>query len=651
MANRITTIIDLVSDGASRGLRNFRTALSEADGLTNKFKAGWSSAMTELKSSPATQAAVAAGAVTMAAASVKAASDLGESVNAVGVAYGQAGDEVLALGENSATAFGLSQRAFNQFSTQFSAFATKIASSEGRAIEDVVGEMTTRIADFASVYNLSMEEAAQVAQSTLAGETESFRRFGGDVSAAAVELFALKNGLVDNKSEMTEAIKVQARYGLFMEQTAKVAGDFANTQDSLANQQRIATAQAEDLAAKLGTVLIPVFAEATAAANDFAAGLQEIIDKAGQIPGLDAILGEDMGDLAQRGRQLYDITFKVINPIGTIGRLAAGPVSDGLGKLGDAFGFGGDQAEEFVTSIGDVRDATLHANTTLDQYINTLEGRYSAAHSASSAAVEAARLQLERYVESLEAAHDAAQTGAGGTRDAAFELSSGLDELADRLDKTGDSADDAATGIDGYSQSLRDALPFTDKLAQSVDALTSAFDAESLTLDYEDALARIEEGERRIAEAREEFGRGSEEESQAIRDQRRNVIRLNETVLELLETYEDIPFAKQTVIHAAMEAGDVAEVERLLAEITRDRFIRATVVPVKQNSFDSAVIDIARGVAPSGPTYTNPNPAPTTTSTPTVIDQSRTTIVYPVGTTPRSQRVNTDLDDRRNGYR
>ena len=194
--------------------------------------------------------------INFAKSAVSAASDLGESINAVNVTFGEASAGILALGENAATAVGLSAREFNAFAVQFSGFTQQIAGSE-RSVVEVTDELTTRIADFASVMNKDIPEAAQVFQSALAGETEPIRRFGIDMSAAAVQAYALREGMVASASEMTEAIKVQARYGLLMESTNKVAGDFNNTSDSLANQQRILAAQMDDLRATVGAALVP----------------------------------------------------------------------------------------------------------------------------------------------------------------------------------------------------------------------------------------------------------------------------------------------------------------------------------------------------------------------------------------------------------
>ena len=193
----------------------------------------------------------------VASRTVSAASDLGESINAVRVTFGEAADGVLALSENSAKAVGLSAREFNGFAVQFAGFTKQLA-TDGQSAGDVTDELMTRVADLASVMNKSVPEAAQIFQSALAGEAESARRLGIDVSAAAVQMYALRVGLVDSASQMTEAIKVQARYGLMMEQTEQMAGDFANTSDSLANQTRVLKATLDDLAATAGQALVPV---------------------------------------------------------------------------------------------------------------------------------------------------------------------------------------------------------------------------------------------------------------------------------------------------------------------------------------------------------------------------------------------------------
>lgn len=212
-------------------------------------------------------AAIAGGIGAGLGAAIGEASDLNESINAVQVTFGDAAKAVLAIGDNSATSFGLAKSEFNSLAVQFSSFAQNIANGSGAPVEKVLGDLTTRVADFASVMNLDLSEATQVFMSTLAGETEPIRRFGKDISAAAVEQFALSTGLADTKDEITESIKVQARYGLLMKQTADTTGDFKNTSDGLANSQRIARANIKDAAASLGEELLPAVAQLTVLAS------------------------------------------------------------------------------------------------------------------------------------------------------------------------------------------------------------------------------------------------------------------------------------------------------------------------------------------------------------------------------------------------
>ena len=199
--------------------------------------------------------------------STAAASNFAESANAVNVAYGKAAPQIAALGEDAATRLGLSARAFNEIATRFSGFADTIAGSSGD-VASVIDDLSTRGADFASVFNINVNDALTLFQSGLAGETEPLRRYGIDLSAAAVENFALANGIAEAGKELTEQQKVQARYALLMEETAKVQGDFANTSDGMANQQRIFAAQLEETQRKLGEAMLPAMTALATFAND-----------------------------------------------------------------------------------------------------------------------------------------------------------------------------------------------------------------------------------------------------------------------------------------------------------------------------------------------------------------------------------------------
>ena len=264
--------------------------------------------------------------------SITQASDLSESINAVRVSYGKASDGVLALGKTSARTFGLSNVELNDFAVKFSGFAKQI--NKGDAASAFQG-ITERATDFASVMNLEVGDAAALFQSSLAGESEPIRRYGIDMSAAAVQAKALAIGLgTATKSgvSLTEAEKVQARYALLMDSTASSAGDFANTSGGLANQQRILGAQFDDLKGKIGAGLLPAVTGFVSFLNDSA------------LPGLERFggaVGPVFSAVAGAAKGLFDLVVK----------------GDFTGALRDAFGVAEDSA--FVNFVLTARDGVI----------------------------------------------------------------------------------------------------------------------------------------------------------------------------------------------------------------------------------------------------------------------------------------------------
>jgi len=196
-------------------------------------------------------------AVTEIKKAIDATSDLSEATNAVDVSFGDAAEGILELGENAAKGLGLSKTELFNIATQFSSFAETIA-GDGGDVVTVVDELSQRGADFASVFNLDVADALNKFQSGLAGQSEPLRNYGIDLSAATVLQHALETGITDGTTEMTEAEKVTARYSSLMEQTSGVTGDFANTSDGLANQQRILKAEIENTRAEIGEQFMPI---------------------------------------------------------------------------------------------------------------------------------------------------------------------------------------------------------------------------------------------------------------------------------------------------------------------------------------------------------------------------------------------------------
>lgn len=256
------------------------------------------------------------------------ASDLQESNNAVKVQYGEMASGIDELGSTAASRLGLSRKAFNDLAVRFSSFAGTIA-GEGGDVIGVIDDLTTRGADFASVYNLDVDQALGLFQSGLAGETEPLRKFGIDMSAAAVEAYAAANGIGEAGTALTESEKVQARYGLLLAATSKTQGDFAATSDGLANSQRIANAQFEDAQAKIGNALLP-------AAEKFSAWMLE--------------------DGVPLVEKLVDLFIKLEPGISAVVDVMLAMLDVGIGWV-SSFLTLFDGLEDGVLTLGEIRDA------------------------------------------------------------------------------------------------------------------------------------------------------------------------------------------------------------------------------------------------------------------------------------------------------
>lgn len=223
----------------------------------------------------------------MAFTSVKAASDLGEQIDKVGVVFDQTAGDVLDWSKTSAEAMGLSRREALEAAGSFgNLFRTVGLANDAGA--DMSTTLVQLASDMASFNNEDPSAMLQRLQSGLAGEAEPLRRFGVLLSAARVQAKAMELGIADANQELTEAQKVQARYALILEDTRVQQGNFADTSDQLANKQRRLSAQWENTRAQLGEQLLPL---ATDAASAFTRLLEAFTGLPGPVQRTAVVLG------------------------------------------------------------------------------------------------------------------------------------------------------------------------------------------------------------------------------------------------------------------------------------------------------------------------------------------------------------------------
>lgn len=245
---------------------------------------------------------------------VTAASDLSEAVNKTRVVFDDAAGQVLAFGRTSAEGFGISESAANEAAASFGQLLETSGLAESRAASMSV-QLVKLAADLASFNNIDPSEALEKLRSGLAGEAEPLRQVGVLLSEARVKQEAYRAGIAKVGRELTEAQKVQARYRLILEDTAKAQGDFGRTAEGLANRQRILRASWEDMQAQLGQELLPVMVE-----------LADAVQKIGQI-----VLPIASAAFRELGKEVALVT-ESFGPIVDLLNQVAGSSSDAADK-------------------------------------------------------------------------------------------------------------------------------------------------------------------------------------------------------------------------------------------------------------------------------------------------------------------------------
>lgn len=198
---------------------------------------------------------------------VELASSLSEVQNVVDVTFGDDANVINQWSKNAAESFGLSELAAKQYTGTLGAML-KSSGLAGDAVLQMSQDLTGLAGDLASFYNLDIGTAFEKIRSGISGETEPLKQLGIDMSVANMEAYALSQGIKKAWRNMSQAEKAQLRYSYLLQQTADAQGDFVRTSDSLANQQRIAQLNMQNLSAELGKELLPTINEILATFND-----------------------------------------------------------------------------------------------------------------------------------------------------------------------------------------------------------------------------------------------------------------------------------------------------------------------------------------------------------------------------------------------
>lgn len=195
--------------------------------------------------------------IAMGVASVKAASDLNETLNKVDEAFKDQADTVKSWAKTSVTSMGLAKQSAMDAASLFGDMGTAMGQNTQQASQMSMG-LTQLGADLASFKNIRFEVAQTALAGIYTGETESLKKLGIVMTEANLNEYLKAQGIHKTMQEMTQAEKVQARYNYVMSVTKNAQGDFARTSAGTANQLRIMEERFKELQATIGAKLLPI---------------------------------------------------------------------------------------------------------------------------------------------------------------------------------------------------------------------------------------------------------------------------------------------------------------------------------------------------------------------------------------------------------
>ena len=328
LGEKISVVIDVVTDKARSALTSFKTAVGDANGVTGKFKAGVGSLGATLASFGPAGAAVAGGAMVAFGAHVL---DAGTKLDAMDqkakTVFGGSLGDVQAWADQNAAALGLT--------------ATE-AIGAGAAIADLLKPMgfttaeatgmTVKLLDLSgalSAWSGGTKTAAEVSQTftkAMLGERDELKGLGISITEAEVSAGLLAKG----QNKLTGASLAQAKalvtQQLIMDKSTdaqKAWADGSMDSQKRANEMKAAMAQLEEtIIRELYPAVVKLTPTITAlgkAAGVAAQSVSVLFDALHDIA-LDAsVSGTEMADLAKQveslGPAFYESSFAAKNGI------------------------------------------------------------------------------------------------------------------------------------------------------------------------------------------------------------------------------------------------------------------------------------------------------------------------------------------------
>lgn len=192
-----------------------------------------------------------------AGASFKLGADFEQSLGKMEVVFEHNSRSVEKWAQNSLRDFGLAKSTAIEMAGDFGALF-KGMGIHLRQTEEWSKTLTERTMDLSNFYDTTVEETTRALNAIVTGQTEPLRRFGINMTQAALQEYALSTGIRKKISDMTEAEKVQLRYNFVIERTNIAVGTTARESDTATGQMNRFKESVKELGLGFSEHILPI---------------------------------------------------------------------------------------------------------------------------------------------------------------------------------------------------------------------------------------------------------------------------------------------------------------------------------------------------------------------------------------------------------
>lgn len=204
--------------------------------------------------------------------------DANETASKFSVVYGSIAKEAEIMANSLSKSYGLARTEAKQLLGDTGDLLSGFGFTQEKAL-DLAVQVQQLSVDLASFTNFSggAKGASEALTKALLGERESVKALGISIMEEDVQRQMAINNAKGMFFETERQAKAQATLDLALQQSKNALGDYARTQNEVANQERLRGTLIQNIQENIGAKLLPAYAEIVKVSNDWLSQNEEAI--------------------------------------------------------------------------------------------------------------------------------------------------------------------------------------------------------------------------------------------------------------------------------------------------------------------------------------------------------------------------------------